>query len=73
MKKYPALLIIGVALLIFGFRKNTILQAKWPKADSPRQGQVEEPGNQSSDSRRPRTDRYCRRPFRCFEETSRRI
>ena len=43
MKKYPALLIIGVALLIVRFRKNSILQAKWPKTDSPRQGQLDEP------------------------------
>jgi hypothetical protein len=43
MKKYPALLIIGVALLIFGLRKSSILQTKWQKTDPPRQGQVEEP------------------------------
>ena len=43
MKKYPALLILGLLLLIFGFRKNIIPQAKLPKVDPPRAEQVEEP------------------------------
>ena len=43
MKKYPALLIIGLALLIFVFRKNGLPHTKWPKPDPPGQGQVEEP------------------------------
>jgi hypothetical protein len=43
MKKYPALLIIGLVLLIFGLRKNYIPQAKWSKVEPPRQEQVEEP------------------------------
>ena len=43
MKKYPALLIIGLVLLIFGLRKNNIPQAKWSKVEPPRQEHVEEP------------------------------
>ena len=43
MKKYPALLIVGLALLIFGLRKNNIPPSKSSKVESTQQEPVEEP------------------------------
>jgi hypothetical protein len=43
MKKYPALLIVGLALLMFGLRKNNIPHSKSSKVESPQQEPVEEP------------------------------
>lgn len=43
MKKYPALLIVGLALLIFGLRKNNIPHSKSSKVESTQQEPVEEP------------------------------
>jgi hypothetical protein len=43
MKKYSALLIIGLAVVLFGLRRNIIPQAKSLKTEPPPQEQVEEP------------------------------
>lgn len=43
MKKYPALLIVGLALLIFGLRKNNIPQSKWSQSESSQQKPAEQP------------------------------
>jgi hypothetical protein len=43
MKKYSALLIIGLAVLFFGLRRNAIPLTKWSKTEPPPQKQVEEP------------------------------
>ena len=70
MKKYPALLIIGLVLLIFGLRKNNIPQAKWSKVRTTPARTSRRTHNQSSDSRGPRADRNRRPSFRCFEKTN---
>ena len=43
MKKYSALLIVGLVVLLFGLQRNTIPQAKLSKTEPPSQEQVEEP------------------------------
>lgn len=43
MKKYSALLIIGLVALFFGFRRYTTSQAKSPETELPPQAQIEEP------------------------------
>ena len=43
MKKYSALLIIGLAVVPFGLRRNTIPQAKSLNTEPPPQEQIEEP------------------------------
>lgn len=43
MKKYSALLIIGLVVLFFGLRRNAIPQPKSPKTETPPREHVEEP------------------------------
>lgn len=43
MKKYSALLIIGLVVLFFGLRRYTISQAKLPKTELPPQERIDEP------------------------------